>query len=425
MSNVYNWQLGREMRYPYEPASPEEQFAFVININRCIGCQTCTMACKSTWTFSHGQEHMWWTNVETKPYGAYPQHWDVKILKMLAEADPEGQWWEADPDGPPKSPYGYFDGKTVFETQAHVARGQQPNQVMGYLPSDEEWQGPNRYEDHPAEGLSKPMDFGQGTDLSGGQKHKAWFFYLARLCNHCSYPACLAACPRTAIYKRPEDGIVLIDQKECRGYRKCVEACPYKKSLYRGSTRTSEKCIACYPRIEGADPEAGGVPMETRCMAACIGQVRMQGLVRVDKENVWIEDRHNPLYYLVHVAKVALPLYPQFGTEPNGYYIPPRWVSTAYLEQMFGPGVKQAVDRYSAPDRELLAVLQLFRRSNQIIARYEIEEGPKTYETEVNGRKFETYNDTVIAFNRKGQEMFRTQVEEPVHVRSAEYANSI
>ncbi len=235
----------------------------------------------------------------------------------------------------------------------------------------------------------------------------------------------MAACPRSAIYKRPEDGIVLLDQSECRGYRKCVEACPYKKSLYRGTTRTSEKCIACYPRLEGKDPETGGSPMETRCMAACIGQVRMQGLVKVRADNTWVEDRQHPLYYLIHVAKVALPLYPQFGTEPNGYYIPPRWVPTKYLEQMFGPGVSAAVERYRTPNRELLAVLQLFRRSNQIISRYEIEEGRKVYETEVNGKKFEMYDDTIIAFNRRNQEIFRTKVEEPVFVRPNTHANSI
>ena len=69
MPNVKNWQIGREMAYPYDARYPERQFAFVFNINRCIACQSCTMACKSTWTFSKGQEHMWWANVETKPYG--------------------------------------------------------------------------------------------------------------------------------------------------------------------------------------------------------------------------------------------------------------------------------------------------------------------------------------------------------------------
>lgn len=425
MPTVMNWQLGRKMRYPYEQASPKEQFAFVININRCIGCQTCTMACKSTWTFAKGQEHMWWTNVETKPYGGYPQHWDVKILDLLEQANPGNQKWSGKPNGDPRKPYGEFTGKTVFESPEFVARGGQPNQVLGYLPTDEEWRFPNIHEDVPQTGPTKPMDFGEGEELSGDKKHRAWFYYLARLCNHCSYPACLAACPRNAIYKRPEDGIVLIDQKECRGYRKCVEACPYKKSMYRGTTRTSEKCIACYPRVEGLDPETHGSPMETRCMAACIGQVRMQGLVKVDKDNGWVEDRHNPLYYLIHVAKVALPLYPQFGTEPNGYYIPPRWVPVKYLEQMFGPGVEQAVERYRNPDRELLAVLQLFRRSNQIIARYRLEEGKKVYEVEQHGKKFEMFNDTIVAFNRADQEIFRTQVEEPIHVRPATHANSI
>ena len=76
MPMVYNWQIGREMFYPYEGVRPKKQFAAVFNINRCIGCQTCTMACKSTWTFSKGQEHMWWNNVETKPYGGYPHQWD-------------------------------------------------------------------------------------------------------------------------------------------------------------------------------------------------------------------------------------------------------------------------------------------------------------------------------------------------------------
>ena len=72
-------------------------------------------------------------------------------------------------------------------------------------------------------------------------------------------------------------------------------------------------------------------------------------------------------------ATCALPLYPQFGTEPNGFYIPPRWVPRAYLHQMFGPGVDQALEQYSCPDRELLVVLQLFRTQRQILFRFAIE----------------------------------------------------
>ncbi len=421
MAKVRNWQIGREMDYPYEARYPGRQFAFVFNINRCIACQSCTMACKSTWTFSKGQEHMWWANVETKPYGGYPQSWDMKILRLLDEANPDGQVWSSAAGDGRFGPYGRFEGRTVFE--AGHALTPESSRVLGYLPTDEEWNLPNIWEDNP---LGKPGVRGK-LDEEGVQlpEHRTWFFYLARICNHCSYPACLAACPRRAIYKRPEDGIVLLDQEQCRGYRKCVEACPYKKTMYRGNTRVSEKCIACYPRVEGTDPESEGIPMETRCMAACIGQIRMQGLVRLAEDGTWAEDRQNPLYYMVHVAKVALPLYPQFGTQPNGYYIPPRWVPHAYLEQMFGPGVKEAVDRYVNPDRELLAVLQLFRRSNRIIFRYEIEEGPKVYEGEAHGRPFTLYNDTVIAFDEAGREIFRTMMEEPVHVRPPQHANSI
>ena len=422
MAKVHNWQLGREMDYPYAAAFPDRQFAFVFNINRCIACQSCTMACKSTWTFSKGQEQMWWANVETKPYGGYPQSWDAKILELVEKANPGGQRWTGASKDDAKAPYGAFEGQTIFEAAAKTLVPDSAR-VLGYLPTDEEWNSPNIYEDNPVGERGKPMEWDrQGVELP---EHKTWFFYLARICNHCSYPACLAACPRKAIYKRPEDGIVLIDQSECRGYRKCVEACPYKKSMYRGNTRTSEKCIACYPRVEGKDPEGEGQPMETRCMAACIGQIRMQGLVKMNRDGTWAEDRQHPLYYLVHVAKVAMPLYPQLGTSPNGYYIPPRWVPRPYLRQMFGPGVDQAIERYTNPDRELLAVLQLFRRSNRIIFRYEIKEGQKIYEGQIRGKPITLYNDTVIAYGKDGKELFRTTVEEPFHVRGREHANSI
>ena len=409
MAEVYNWQLGRNMEYPYEGRHPERQFVAVFNTNRCIACQTCSMACKSTWTFSEGQEYMWWNNVESKPYGGYPANWDTKILSRLAKADPEGQKWEED---------GSFNGKTIFEAAPANER------VLGYLPENAEWRTPNLYEDTS----TKYESSGKLGLADGGAElpaHKAWFFYLQRLCNHCSYPACVAACPRKAIYKRPEDGIVLIDQERCRGYRKCMEACPYKKPMYNAQSRVSEKCIGCYPRVEGKDPITNGRRMETRCMSACVGQIRLQGLVELNEDGSWKEDRTNPLYYMVKVAKVALPLYPQFGTEPNIYYIPPRWVPREYLKQMFGPGVEDAVNSYRAPSRELLAVLQLFRRSQEIIFRYQIEEGKKAYETMVRGEKFTMYDDTVIAYGETGEEIFRTNVEEPVIVRPNERSNAI
>ncbi len=419
MPDVYNWHLGRKMAYRFDEAHPDWQFAFVFNINRCLACQTCTMACKSTWTFSEGQEYMWWNNVETKPYGGYPQGWDVKLLTMLAEADPGGQVWDTRRvEG--DRPYGEFKGRTIFEAAADQG-GQE--QALGYLPTDQEWQAPNLHEDTATGPKGARGAFGPGAELP---VHTPWFFYLQRLCNHCTYPACLAACPRNAIYKRPEDGIVLIDQSRCRGYRKCVEQCPYKKPMYRATTRVSEKCVACYPRVEGTDPLTEGLPMETRCMSVCPGKIRMQGLVEIDKKTgQWLEDPENPLYFLVKEAKAALPLYPQFGTEPNGYYIPPRWVPREYLHQMFGPGVDEAIDAYVAPSRELLAILQLFRATQRIIFKFRIEKGPKVRDAVIGGKKWAMYDDTIIGYDRKGNEVARMSVLEPFHVRPAKYVNSI
>ncbi|MEZ5445939.1 MAG: 4Fe-4S dicluster domain-containing protein [Gammaproteobacteria bacterium] len=424
MSEVYNWQLGRPMSYPHPQAAPRWQFAFVFNTNRCIACQTCTMACKSTWTFSKGQEYMWWNNVETKPYGGYPQSWDVRILELLDAAHRDAgreAIWDPAAGEAAKAPYGVFDGMTIFEAARRQAKREEV--ALGYEPTDLEWRSPNFYED-TATGSTAVRDR-LNLDPATLPEHQTWFFYLQRLCNHCSYPACLAACPRRAIYKRPEDGIVLIDQKRCRGYRKCVAQCPYKKPMFRATTRVSEKCIACYPRIEGKDPLTEGEPMETRCMAACVGKIRLQGLVQAGEDGTWTEDRQHPLYYLVQVEKVALPLYPQFGTQPNGYYIPPRWVPRSYLRQMFGPGVDAAIEKYTRPSRELLAVLQLFRASQTMVFRYEIIEGPKVLEMTIGGQPWSMYNDTVVGYSRSGKEVARVTVEEPKIERDAKHYNSI
>lgn len=359
MPKVYNWHLGRDMAYKYPDARPKRQVGFVFDINRCIGCQTCTMACKSTWTFSRGQEHMWWNNVATKPFGGYPQHWDVKLLEKLGP-----QTWRK----------GVYAGRTIFET----APGELRAEPLGYQPDAHEWRFPNIYEDTvtatSSGGLALPI-------------HSAFFFYIQRICNHCTYPGCLAACPRQSIYKRPEDGIVLVDQARCRGYQECVAGCPYKKSLFNPHTKTAEKCIACYPRVE-----QGTIP---RCMAACVGHIRLAGWV--SRPEAARPD--NPIDYLVHIRKIALPLYPQFGTEPNVYYVPPRWVPRPYLFQMFGPGVEEAIRTRTDPDPELFAVLKLFGTTTRRLERYAF-----------NGRSIKGYGAA-------GGLVVEVPIEEPIYVR--------
>jgi nitrate reductase / nitrite oxidoreductase, beta subunit len=391
MPKVHNWQLGRPMEFPVDQKRPKRQFAAIFNINRCIGCQTCTMSCKTTWTHSPGQESMWWNNVETKPFGSYPHGWDVKTLQMLG---PQPGWKQGEKETvSTNAPYGTYTGETLFEA-AQTRVGDEPQKVVGYLPSDQEWRYPNIYEDTPNE--HPHIENGMTQRGSELPEHETFFFYLARICNHCTYAACLAACPRHAIYKREEDGIVLIDQENCRGHRKCVEACPYKKSMYNQMTSTSEKCIGCYPRLEGKDPISQGRPMITRCNSSCVGKIRLQG---------WVDDPENPVHYLVHEEKVALPLYPQFGTEPNVYYIPPRWAPRKYLEQMFGPGVEHAIERYSNPTPKLLSVLQLFGTTQIVIAKY------KVTDTEA------------IGYDEEGKELVRVPVEEPKYVRPKRHLN--
>ncbi len=382
MAQVYNWQLGRDMSYPYPKGATQKQFGAVFNINRCIGCQTCTMACKSTWTFSRGQETMWWNNVETKPFGGYPQFWDVKLLEML-KAQPG---WDQTVVGP-NAPYGRYQGKTIFEA---APAGQA---ALGYLPEDAEWHSPNIYEDTANRAPVTTAGVQEGAELP---EHNVFFFYLQRICNHCTYPACVAACPRKAIYKRDEDGIVLIDQARCRGYRKCVEACPYKKPMYRPTTKVSEKCIACYPRVEGREPLTGNKPTVTRCIAACVGKIRLQG---------WVDDPNSPVYYLVHEEQVALPIYPQFGTEPNVYYIPPRWAPRKYLHQLFGPGVDAAIARYTSPSPKLLGVLQLFGATQRLIY------------------SFDVTSTEAVGYDQDGGEIMRVPIVEPVVVRAAKHLN--
>jgi len=362
MARTYNWQIKREMSYWYPEKRPQRQFAAVFDINKCIACQTCTLACKTTWTSGKGQEYMLWNNVESKPYGFYPLAWDLKLLKAMG-----AQQWDGD----------VYAGRTIFEAAPAGSR------VLGWRPEDHDYAYPNVGEDDCAGTIEK------GASLQ--VPHLTWFFYLARICNHCTYPACLASCPRGSIYKRPEDGIVLIDQERCRGYRECVKGCPYKKTFFNPMTGTSEKCIACYPKFEKG--------LVQQCFANCIGKIRLSGYIsQPDKASA-----DNPIDYLVHVRKLALPLFPQFGLEPNVYYIPPIHAPASFLQQMFGPKAQEAIQTYrkAAEDPDLAGLLGLFGSTERVVPRWSRQ------------------NDWVIGSDESGDEIVRVPLKEPVYIREA------
>ncbi|HZW44189.1 MAG TPA: 4Fe-4S dicluster domain-containing protein, partial [Dermatophilaceae bacterium] len=158
------------------------------------------------------------------------------------------------------------------------------------------------------------------------------------------------------MYKREEDGIVLVDEDACRGWRMCVSACPYKKVYFNHKTGKAEKCTLCYPLIEQGKP--------TICSETCVGRLRYLGLMLYDADAVlaaasiendqdlleaqrgvfldpfdpeviaaakaegmeddWILAAQNsPIYKLIAEHKVALPLHPEYRTMPMVWYIPP------------------------------------------------------------------------------------------------------
>jgi nitrate reductase beta subunit len=203
---------------------------------------------------------------------------------------------------------------------------------------------------------SRDANFEQVQKEIYGEFENTFMMYLPRLCEHCLNPTCVASCPSGSIYKREEDGIVLIDQDKCRGWRMCVSGCPYKKIYYNWSTGKAEKCIFCYPRIEAGQP--------TVCSETCVGRIRYLGVLLYDADRIeeaasvedpkslykaqlsvfldphapevqeqarrdgvpeaWIQAaQDSPVYMMAMDWKVALPLHPEYRTLPMVWYVPP------------------------------------------------------------------------------------------------------
>jgi nitrate reductase beta subunit len=190
------------------------------------------------------------------------------------------------------------------------------------------------------------------------------FFYLPRICNHCVNPSCVAACPAGALYKRGEDGIVLLSQDKCRAWRMCISGCPYKKTYYNWATGKSEKCILCYPRLESGHAPA--------CFHSCVGRIRYLGVLLYDasqlEQAAGVPDeelvaaqremildpfdkdviaaarangiseamldaaKDSPVYRFVKRWRLALPLHPEFRTLPMLFYVPPMLPVIARVE---------------------------------------------------------------------------------------------
>ncbi|MEC5270886.1 nitrate reductase subunit beta [Caldifermentibacillus hisashii] len=350
------------------------QVGMVMNLDKCIGCHTCSVTCKNTWTNRPGAEYMYWNNVETKPGIGYPKQWE--------DQDKYRGGWELK------------DGELVLKSGSKVNRllnlfynPAQPELDDYFEPWDYDYEtltnGPERKHQPVARAKSSItgefMDLEWGPnwedDLAGGhitglrdpnvvkmeesiktEFEDVFMMYLPRICEHCINAPCVSSCPSGAMYKRDEDGIVLVDQNACRAWRYCVTSCPYKKVYFNWKTNKAEKCTLCFPRIENGQP--------TICSETCVGRIRYIGIMLYDADKVkeaasvedekqlyhaqlgiflnpndpeviqaalaegipmdWIEAaQKSPIYKMIIDWKIALPLHPEYRTMPMVWYIPP------------------------------------------------------------------------------------------------------
>ncbi len=352
------------------------QVSMVFHLDKCIGCHTCSIACKNVWTDRPGTDYMWWNNVETKPGTGYPTAWEnqeayqggweiedgeVK-LKSTSNAKLVGNIFH-NPHQPSMDDYyepWTYDYKELFNApegdDQPVARP--VSRVTGEYMEVEA--GPNWDDDLGGSEVYAASDPNlealtpkQREELSSVER--LVFFYLPRICNHCLNPSCVASCPSGALYKRGEDGIVLIDQKRCRAWRSCIAACPYKKTYYNWHSGKSEKCILCYPRLETGQAPA--------CFHSCVGRIRYLGVLLYDAEQIervaelpddeLIDGHRNmildpfdpkviaeakanglgddviesaqksPVYKFVKEWGIALPPHLEYRTLPMLFYVPP------------------------------------------------------------------------------------------------------
>ena len=355
------------------------QMGMVMNLDKCIGCHTCSVTCKQAWTNRAGMEYVWFNNVETRPGQGYPRRYEDQEtwrggwtlnsrgrLKLKAGGRVRkllGIF--ASPVQPKLADYyepWTYDYRTLIDAPLGddfpVAR---PKSLITGEDTKITW---SANWDDDLGGVSEQGHLDpivqrvrrESEDKIKFTFEQTFMFYLPRICEHCLNPSCMASCPSGAIYKRAEDGIVLVDQDRCRGWRQCVTGCPYKKIYFNHKTGKAEKCHLCYPRIE--------VGLPTVCSETCVGRLRYLGLFLYDADRVtaaaatpdekdlyaaqldlildpndlqvvaaarqqgipadWLDAaRRSPVYALAKTYRVALPLHPEYRTMPMVWYIPP------------------------------------------------------------------------------------------------------
>ena len=133
-------------------------------------------------------------------------------------------------------------------------------------------------------------------------------------CMHCEDADCVTVCPTGASYKRPEDGIVLVDQEKCMGCNYCAWACPYGARELDREDGVMKKCTLCIDRIyDEALPEEERQPA---CVLTCPAHARFFGD---------FDDPDSEVSKMTR-QRGGAQLMPELGYNPVNKYLPPREV---------------------------------------------------------------------------------------------------
>ena len=319
------------------------QLAMVMNLDKCIGCHTCSVTCKQAWTNRSGMEYVWFNNVETRPGQGYPRRyqdqerwqggWTLNRrgrLKLKAG----GRFRKlltifANPVLPNIRDY-YEPWTYDYEHLTTAPLGDdfpvaQPKSLLTGKPTTISWSA--NWDDDLAgaheHGHLDPIVERMRSEAESKvafEYERSFMFFLPRICEHCLNPSCVASCPSGAMYKREEDGIFCYPRVEVGLPTVCSETCVgrlrYIGPILYDADRVLEAASVPDPRelleaqlgvlLDPADPEV-------------LSAARSSGI-----PEDWLEAaRRSPIHALLKRFRVALPLHPEFRTLPMVWYVPP------------------------------------------------------------------------------------------------------
>jgi nitrate reductase beta subunit len=240
------------------------QLAMVMNLDKCIGCHTCSVTCKQAWTNRTGTEYVWFNNVETRPGVGYPRTYE--------DQDRWRGGWVRDKEGQLRLRDG---GRILLPIGCDVQaqRGRHRAGRPGPLP----WLADVRLGMPLQEGVFQPQD------RQSREVHVVLPAHGSRPADHLlGNLRGTVALPRAGALRRRQGAGASVEQDT---------------DLYHAQ---------CQVFLDPHDPKV-------------IAGAKAEGIF-----DEWIgAAQRSPVYALINKYKVALPLHPEYRTMPMVWYIPP------------------------------------------------------------------------------------------------------